>query len=476
MLDDAAAAARTVSASERSVSRGAPQRAAQRLRAARRGWRGRRACARAARCRRARAPAPTRAARQPAVVSENITDIRSVAATPSTMQWCTFDSSAQRPPSSPSTTHSSHSGLSRSRCCEKTRAGHLPQLLLASRRRHRRVAQVVVEAEVRIVDPRRRADRERHEANLLSISRHQLELARDHRPQVLKRRRRPLEDADAADVHWRGGVLDVQEGRVDRTHPLHATSVRAVEHLLEHSVDLRVNRHAAVARVDLDQLRVGIQARAPVDDPVAARVHRDGLDARPPAARRGPLRKPAQHSPSLQLVENTPGIPRSPSRATSRTVRSTCAETARPSHTGEPSITSPHTSSGSRTASARASAPPRLWPISTTRSPQSSREPLELVLQALRRSRSAQPTLTRMPLIATRWPRRRSQPRITRSELSPAMKPGISITGWASSRRPGARRRRVREQPRQLAAVAQLPPHRRFQRRRPPSPPRTSFA
>ena len=55
------------------------------------------------------------------VVSENITDIRSVAATPSTMQWWTFESSAQRPSESPSTDHSSHSGLLRSRCCEKTR-------------------------------------------------------------------------------------------------------------------------------------------------------------------------------------------------------------------------------------------------------------------------------------------------------------------------------------------------------------------
>ena len=54
--------------------------------------------------------------------SPNITDIRSVAATPSTMQWWTFDRSAHRPSSSPSTIHSSHSGLERSRCWEKTRA------------------------------------------------------------------------------------------------------------------------------------------------------------------------------------------------------------------------------------------------------------------------------------------------------------------------------------------------------------------
>jgi hypothetical protein len=56
------------------------------------------------------------------VSSENITDIRSVAATPSTMQWWTFESSAQRPPVMPSTIHSSHSGLLRSSCWENTRA------------------------------------------------------------------------------------------------------------------------------------------------------------------------------------------------------------------------------------------------------------------------------------------------------------------------------------------------------------------
>ena len=43
-----------------------------------------------------------------------------------------------------------------------------------------------------------------------------------------------------------------------------------------------------------------------------------------------------------------------------RTVRSTCGATASGSATGEPSITSAETFSGSRTASERASAPPRL--------------------------------------------------------------------------------------------------------------------
>ena len=64
----------------------------------------------------ATAPAPA------ALLSSNIIDIRSVAATPSTMQWCTFDSSAQWFSLSPSTIHSSHSGLPRSSCWENSRA------------------------------------------------------------------------------------------------------------------------------------------------------------------------------------------------------------------------------------------------------------------------------------------------------------------------------------------------------------------
>jgi len=56
------------------------------------------------------------------VSSSNITDIRSVAATPSTMQWWTFESSAQRLRLKPSTIQISHSGLLRSSCWAKMRA------------------------------------------------------------------------------------------------------------------------------------------------------------------------------------------------------------------------------------------------------------------------------------------------------------------------------------------------------------------
>ena len=54
--------------------------------------------------------------------SSNMIVIRSVADTPSTMQWWTFESSAQRLPRRPSSIQISHSGLSRSRRCAKIRA------------------------------------------------------------------------------------------------------------------------------------------------------------------------------------------------------------------------------------------------------------------------------------------------------------------------------------------------------------------
>ena len=101
---------------------------------------------------------------------------------------------------------------------------HVAQLLLAARLGDRGVAEVVVEAEVRVVNPRGRAGAERHEAHLLAVARNQVELARDHLLQVLERRWRPLEEAHAADVHRRHVVLDVKERGVDRAHPFHTGS------------------------------------------------------------------------------------------------------------------------------------------------------------------------------------------------------------------------------------------------------------
>ena len=147
-----------------------------------------------------------------------------------------------------------------------------------------------------------------------------------------------------------------------------------------------------------------------------------------------------------------------------RTVRSTCAATASGSHTGEPSITSAETCSGSRTASERASAPPRLCPIRNTgptglggaSSQMRSRgvPPLARRSRRWRECRSSQ----------TRCPRRRSHPRMTDSEESPAMKPGISSTGGASGCASGRTETAVGQQPGELAAVAHLSPNREGRR------------
>ena len=51
----------------------------------------------------------------------NSTEMMSTPEMPSTSAWWVFESSAKRSSSSPSTSHTSQSGLSRSSCCENTR-------------------------------------------------------------------------------------------------------------------------------------------------------------------------------------------------------------------------------------------------------------------------------------------------------------------------------------------------------------------
>ena len=110
------------------------------------------------------------------------------------MQWCTLETSAQRPSPRPSAIHISHSGLRAVELLGHDPADEVAQLLLAARRRQRGAAQVVVEVEVGVVDPDRPAERERHEAHDLAVARDQRELARDHRRARPARRRGTLED------------------------------------------------------------------------------------------------------------------------------------------------------------------------------------------------------------------------------------------------------------------------------------------
>ena len=75
----------------------------------------------------------------------------------------------------------------------------------------------------------------------------------------------------------------------------------------------------------------------------------------------------------------------SPRNATERTVRSTDGDTASWSSTGEPSVITAATRSGCLAASARASVPPRLWPMTTAGSSNASStgaEPVELAAGA----------------------------------------------------------------------------------------------
>ena len=99
--------------------------------------------------------------------------IRSMPATPSTMQWWTLVMSAHRSPASPSTIHVSHSGRWRSSSCDMSRPIRLLEIVLAAGRRERRVADVVLEVEVRVVDPHRPAQVERDEPHPLAVPREQ---------------------------------------------------------------------------------------------------------------------------------------------------------------------------------------------------------------------------------------------------------------------------------------------------------------
>ena len=82
------------------------------------------------------------------------------------------------------------------------------------------MAHVVVDVEVRIVDPDRPAEVTGHPLDHLPVAGDVAELAGDHGHQVLDARRRPLEDPDGRDVHVADTVLDGQEGRVEGTQPV----------------------------------------------------------------------------------------------------------------------------------------------------------------------------------------------------------------------------------------------------------------
>ena len=159
-----------------------------------------------------------------------ITASRSVPETPSTSAWCVLASMAQRPSSRPSTTQISQSGLERSSCCAITRPTSLRSSLSPPGDGQRGVAQVVLDVEVRVVDPDRTAQLEGDEADLLAVPRHQVELGVHHGDDVAERRRRTLEDRHRGDVHVGHVVLNVEERRIQRAQAIstHRPSLRGL--------------------------------------------------------------------------------------------------------------------------------------------------------------------------------------------------------------------------------------------------------
>ncbi len=109
----------------------------------------------------------------------NSTEVMSTPETPSTSAWWVLQIIANRalpsgPGARPSTRWTSHSGLWRSSGIAKSRPARRRELLVGAGTRQRRVAHVVAEVEVRVVDPDRPALVERDERELLAVARDQV--------------------------------------------------------------------------------------------------------------------------------------------------------------------------------------------------------------------------------------------------------------------------------------------------------------
>jgi hypothetical protein len=103
------------------------------------------------------------------------------------------------------------------------------QLVLAAGLRQRGLAHVVLEVEVRVVDPHRTPGLQRRLRELLPVARHQVQPHPQRVQELLEVRRRALEDRHRPDVHVRVVALLVQERSVDGGQP--------VEVVLRHGSD-----------------------------------------------------------------------------------------------------------------------------------------------------------------------------------------------------------------------------------------------
>ena len=104
--------------------------------------------------------------------------------------------------------------------------GQVAQLIPAARRRDRRVANVIQDLEMRVVDPHRASDAGGGETHLLPVARHERQLGGDEADEVSICRSRTLEHRHRPDVHRIVGVLDVEERRVLHAHHIHVMSLQ----------------------------------------------------------------------------------------------------------------------------------------------------------------------------------------------------------------------------------------------------------
>ena len=177
-----------------------------------------------------------------------------------------------------------------------------------------------------------------------------------------------------------------------------------------------MSAHAAVAGVDLHAARGRIEAGAPVDDPVTARIDGDEPDPLRKVAARSALAF-SQQSPHRHEALKNPGVPR--------------VRAARPCESGGARVGAPRADRGVQSQAsrflrpaqagappARAKSPPRLWPTIATgpSCATSSRR-----VSRLSSIRAEQPTFQRMPALRGLRPVLRSQVAIMPSESSPAM-------------------------------------------------------
>ena len=143
------------------------------------------------------------------------------------MQWCTFEITAKRsPPSRPSITHSSQSGRRRSSSCELEAADQALELGDVAGLGQGGVADVVLDAEVVVVDPDRPAT-QRCVGQALPVARDAVQARADERADpldvdaaVLGAQRPGFGDEHRRDVHRRARPLGAEERRVLRREQL----------------------------------------------------------------------------------------------------------------------------------------------------------------------------------------------------------------------------------------------------------------